>query len=57
MTPFQRQIYKKVLNDMDGWSRDQLYDYAREMREKELKTMSFFSLVEIAEKIDFESEL
>ncbi len=57
MTPFQRETFKAVLADMDNWSHDQLYDYAVERREQELKNMSFFSLVELAEKIRLEKEL
>ncbi len=56
MTPFQRETFKAVLADMDNWSQDQLYDYAVERREQELKEMSFFSLVELAEKIRLEKE-
>ena len=56
MTPFQEETYKLVLNDVDNWSHEQLYDYAVEMREEELKKMSFFSLIELAEKIRAERD-
>lgn len=57
MTPFQRQIYTKVLDDMDNWSSSKIYEYAVDMRKTELKTMSFFSLMELSEKIDLEAQL